>query len=128
MNITDIFIRYIYGTTLLDKLVKENAAFFTTMRRSWTPHELAEKLKENIASNFSPYTTGTADEQIVLTEIISDVPTHAIATAIYTDFYNKTMIYRMGQGDLVIDVNTELQAAYDQTEDEFYNNPNLNYK
>lgn len=124
----EIFTRYIYGTTIYDTLVKDNAEFFNVNRRSWTQQELCNKIKELIEKNFKDYTTGTTDEQITLKEIFTDIPYFGIACAIYPDLYNKTLIYRMGQGDLVVDVNEVLEADYDKTETAFYENNLLNYK
>ncbi len=128
MELIEIFTRYIFGTDVFDKLVKENAGFFTKNRRSWTQQETAKRIKEIITSNFSEYTDGTTDEQITIKEIFTDIPYFGVACAIYPELYNRTLIYRTGQGDLVIDVNAELDADYDNTETEFYENNLLNYK
>ena len=128
MELIEIFTRYIFGTGVFDILVKENADFFTRNRRSWTQQETAKRIKEIITTNFAEYTDGTTDEQITLKEIFTDIPYFGIACAIYPELYNRTLIYRTGQGDLVIDVNSELNTEYEETETEFFENSLLNYK
>lgn len=128
MEMLELFTRYIYGSGIFDTLVKENAEFFTVNRRSWTQQELSKRLREIIEEKFSDYTSGANDEVIVIGEIITSLPYFGLACAIYPNLYNSTLLYRTGQGDLVIDVNKELDGEFTSTETAFYENSLLNYK
>ena len=127
MSIIDIIISYI-NSKLLDDLIKDNAEFFTKNRRSWTVGEFAIELKKRIETNFEPYTAGTTAENTTIRLMFADIPYHAIADIIYTSFYNKTLLYRSAQGDLVIDISEPLEQEYQSTETEFFENPLLNYE